>query len=120
MIIIYIEWVFIIRFGQRSTSRDLDLGMKLITKMQINLLLRGIQAANAWDDHDAVGIDIHQHTGDRARKAQFTVKLLKCRLIVQRECVFGERIISPRAYILTEQLRDIELQVCHWFVYVHM
>ena len=67
-----------------------------------------------------MGIDIDQHAGDCAREAQFTLKLLKRRLIVQRECVFGEHIISPRANILTEQLRDIELQVCHWFVYVHM
>jgi hypothetical protein len=119
VVIVDEERVFVIGFRQRNTSIDIDLGMKFIAKIEINPLLRGVQAANAWDSDGAMGIDIHQHAGDRARKAQLSLKLLKCRFIVQRECVFGEGIISPCADILTEQLCDIELQVGHWFVYVH-
>ena len=93
--------------------------MKLIAEMQVKLLLRGIQAANAWCDHDAWA-STSTSTPVAVRVKRFAVKLLKCRLVVQRESIFGERVISPCAHLLTEQLCDIELQVGHWFVYVHM
>ncbi len=65
-------------------------------------------------------LDIPQDTARSACEPHPAVELPQHIFIIERQRLLGEGIFSPGADFLAEQLCDIKLQVCHWFVYVHM